>query len=1133
MLGSWSSGFTTRRDGTPRGPHAARALRFPLLVASLLLLTAQATGQTGNPYLNELLADNETVLADEDSEFSDWIEIHNDSPFALDLSGWHLTDDALDLLKWTFPTTVLPPDGYLVVFASDKDRAVAGAELHTNFKLKAAGEYLALVEPDGITVAHAYDPAFPMQSADVSFGLDEVAATHAYFDPPSPGAPNGSGLQYVDRVEFSHSRGFHDDPFALALSVSTPGASIRYTLDGSLPTEAAGTLYTTPLAVADTTIVRARAFLNGFASDAAVTHTYLFEDDVLAQTHAGAVAAGYPAAWIDKDGVDWTAANGGTHPGALYGLHPDILALSTQEELRAMLRAAPSLSLVMARDDWFAYQPPSGPFGLYVNSTQPWERGISMEWIEPDGDAVQLDCGIEVQGSSSSSPEWRSQLSFQLKFTKEHGPAEFDYPVFADSSVESFDTLILDSGNQYSINGKGGDTTKVHDQELRDPFVSDLQTAMGGLSVHTRKVHVYLNGLYWGLYNLHERSDENFGAAYGGGDDAEYDWVKQGVVLEGNSNSLTNPNPGAWKIATDIRQHGVAPGVTYGAEPAYDALAAIFDVSGYADYMLANFYAGTGDWPQNNWMATSHSRLSADFGDTNPDGRFLFHVWDAEVCLPWGPGVTDVGGGADNTLVSSTSGANVACWITALRAHPDFLMLIADRAHEHLAAGGALWVDPDHDEIGTPYDPSHPGSNRPAALYQRLVDDAVGGIALEYARWGNYWIHDNHWFFTPADWLAEKDRLLNDFFPIRSGVLEARLQNAGYLPELDAPSFSCDGGGVPVGWGLSMQGPAGAIRYTLDGSDPRLPLGAVNPAAQVYKTPITLTTPVTVKARALVGGTWSPLTRATFAVGTELVLNEFMAANETFVQDESGDYDDWVEVYNAGPLPVDMGGMTLTDDLLDPAKWAAPAGVVVPAGGSVILWADEDGGQGPRHMNFKLSAQGEALALFGSPAMGGGRLDAVLFGPQAVDVSHAREIDGVGPWAVQPNPTPGLPNGPTTCQTDLGHHGPGSGTLSVCGGDLSNGTSANLQIVGGLPGAPAWLVLGLGALPTPVKFGSLVPVPWLILLPVALDAGGAFTLAAIPGGLGPFSLYVQAIYVDAAQPKGYGFTNAVAMDFLP
>ena len=125
------------------------------------------------PIISELMASNSTTLEDEDGNHPDWIEIHNpDTINAVDLTGWHLTDDVTQMTKWTFPAVSIPAGGYLVVFASDKNRAVAGNELHTNFKLTSAGEYLALVKPDGTTTTTDFNP-YPAQQTDVSYGLPQ------------------------------------------------------------------------------------------------------------------------------------------------------------------------------------------------------------------------------------------------------------------------------------------------------------------------------------------------------------------------------------------------------------------------------------------------------------------------------------------------------------------------------------------------------------------------------------------------------------------------------------------------------------------------------------------------------------------------------------------------------------------------------------------------------------------------------------------------------------------------------------------------------------------------------------------------------------------------------------------------
>jgi hypothetical protein len=135
------------------------------------------------PVISEFMASNgskepldEGELLDEDGDSSDWIEIYNPTSEAVHLGGWYLTDNADNLKQWRFPAgVVLGPGQFMVVFASGKDRAVAGAELHTNFQLDAAGEYLALVESDGVTIAHEYSPKYPPQLSDVSYGLGQYA----------------------------------------------------------------------------------------------------------------------------------------------------------------------------------------------------------------------------------------------------------------------------------------------------------------------------------------------------------------------------------------------------------------------------------------------------------------------------------------------------------------------------------------------------------------------------------------------------------------------------------------------------------------------------------------------------------------------------------------------------------------------------------------------------------------------------------------------------------------------------------------------------------------------------------------------------------------------------------------------
>lgn len=141
------------------------------------------------PVITEFMASNETTLADEDGDFPDWIEIFNPDDEPVDLVGYFLTDDAAIPDRWVFPATLLQPGEWLVVFASGKDRDVG--ELHTDFRLSAGGEYLALVAPDGVTVVSDFGEVYPPQFEDQTYGVGDFGV--GYLDDATPGAANGAG----------------------------------------------------------------------------------------------------------------------------------------------------------------------------------------------------------------------------------------------------------------------------------------------------------------------------------------------------------------------------------------------------------------------------------------------------------------------------------------------------------------------------------------------------------------------------------------------------------------------------------------------------------------------------------------------------------------------------------------------------------------------------------------------------------------------------------------------------------------------------------------------------------------------------------------------------------------------------
>ncbi|MDG2383827.1 MAG: lamin tail domain-containing protein [Pirellulaceae bacterium] len=191
--------YDVKLFGKNSGLKKRRPMRLEMLEGRHLL--------AGAPIISEFLAINQSTVADEDGEFTDWIEVFNTGGDTVNLNGFWLTDDPNDLTGWRFPDSSLDAGSYQVVFASGKDRAESGSELHTDFKLDGDGEYLALIAPDGQTVVHEFSPAYPPQVADVSYGaspdlavstLIEAGATASYH------APSTNLLQETwSQVEFN------------------------------------------------------------------------------------------------------------------------------------------------------------------------------------------------------------------------------------------------------------------------------------------------------------------------------------------------------------------------------------------------------------------------------------------------------------------------------------------------------------------------------------------------------------------------------------------------------------------------------------------------------------------------------------------------------------------------------------------------------------------------------------------------------------------------------------------------------------------------------------------------------------------------------------------------------------------
>ncbi len=229
----------------------------------------------GELIISEFMADNQNTLHDEDGDDSDWIEIYNGSDDTVNLEGWFLTDDPNHLTKWRFPNVAVAAKDHLVVFASEKNRTNSTTPLHTNFKLASEGEYLALVSPR-TNVFSEFAPAYPPQQPDISYGrVPGAPDAMGYFTRATPGDANAvGGPGFAPAITYSHVSGTFLQPFTLALSIPSTNAVLRYTLDGTIPTNSSP-VYVAPIPVTNSVQVRARAFAEGLLPGPPRTETFI------------------------------------------------------------------------------------------------------------------------------------------------------------------------------------------------------------------------------------------------------------------------------------------------------------------------------------------------------------------------------------------------------------------------------------------------------------------------------------------------------------------------------------------------------------------------------------------------------------------------------------------------------------------------------------------------------------------------------------------------------------------------------------------------------------------------------------------------------------------------------------------
>ena len=506
---------------------------FLLFLATTLSVNSQIV-------INEYSCSNMTGMTDNFGQREDWIELYNATGAAIDLTGYYLSDKASNLTKWQIPSGSIPANGFKVVIASKRD-LVNGTQLHPNFNLKQTrGEWIILTNPlgnvmDSIKIVH-------MTKADHSVGRSTNGAIDwKLFTTPTPGANNvGAQNFYEPKPVMSLAPGFYPGPRSVTITCSNPTATIRYTTNGSDPT-AASTVYSGPIAINATTVVRAKAFGTNLPSFNE-TNTYFI------------------------------------------GVNHSIPVVSVSGQQVATLLGGSQIE-------------PQGAFELF----------------EQDG--TFMDEG-EGHFNKHGNDSWAyPQRGFDFIMRDQFGyNSDLQHQIFPDKTRDEFQRVILKPGasDNYPFENGGA--------HIRDGFIHTLSVRADMLLDERtyRPCVVYLNGQYWGVYEIREKADDHdFTDFYFQQDKYNLQYLK---TWGGTWQEYGAPNaqPDWDALVNFIMANNMAPG------PNFDYVTSQLKWASLCDYFMFNSYVVNQDWL--NWN-------TAWWRGMDPAGqktKWRYTLWDMD-----------------------------------------------------------------------------------------------------------------------------------------------------------------------------------------------------------------------------------------------------------------------------------------------------------------------------------------------------------------------------------------------------------------------------------------------------------------------------------------------------------------------
>lgn len=583
------------------------------LAAAAAPLTSSA--ESAGVVINEICAKN-TTFAASDGNFYDWIELYNPTGSAVNISGYGLSDNEANPYKFTFPeNTIINSGDRLIVFCDSKIDGLAG-QLVAPMGLSTNGETVVLTDKDGAAVDTV---TFGTIEANVTYGRIPDGSDEFAFMSMTPDAPNEKkDVITIDVPEpvLAKESGFYDSSFSLDLLIPK-GTTVYYTLDGSTPTTES-TVYSSPISVSD--ISSSPNVLS------AITNI------VASSWGSGATPPSEPvdkAFIVNAIAVDSSGNVSDTVTGAYFigyndraSYYKDMKVVSIVTDMENLFDDEKGIYVLgKTYEDWRNgpdYSPMVNEWEIPANYTQKgaaWEREASMQVFENGQLAHSQNVGLRIHGGATRSA---AQKSFNVYARSQYGASKFEFDLFSGTVVSEAKEKIIDKFDSFMLRngGNDGQYTRFRDK-LNQMLVGDREMLTQGMEPCV----VFINGEYWGHYEITEKLDEDFIDAHYNVGASNVCIVKNQQLDEGSEETFAE-----WE---ELYQWIKSADMTNAEN--YRQLCEKVDIQSFIDYTSAEIYFNNKDWGSNN-MAMWKSTKPKD-GNKYSDGKWRFILFDTEYSL--------------------------------------------------------------------------------------------------------------------------------------------------------------------------------------------------------------------------------------------------------------------------------------------------------------------------------------------------------------------------------------------------------------------------------------------------------------------------------------------------------------------